>query len=66
MWCSGGREGHPQFVYVAAKHGALVVENAFEGAGRRIDYSALPPITFGSPRVLWVKRRLEVSRSARA
>ncbi len=34
---------------MAAKHGALAVENAFDGAGRRIDYSALPRITFTSP-----------------
>ncbi len=46
---AGDVTGHPQFVYVAAKHGALVVENAFERAGRRIDYSALPRITFTNP-----------------
>jgi len=36
-------------VYVAAKHGALVVDNAFDGAARRIDYDALPRITFTTP-----------------
>jgi mercuric reductase len=43
--------GHPQFVYIAAKHGALVVDNAFGGADRRIDYSALPRITFINPTI---------------
>ncbi len=51
VWAAGDVTGHPQFVYVAARHGALAVDNAFEGAGRRIDYSALPRITFTSPTI---------------
>ena len=51
VWAAGDVTGHPQFVYVAAKHGGLVVENAFDGADRRIDYSALPRITFTNPTV---------------
>jgi len=51
VWAAGDVTGHPQFVYVAAKHGALAVENAFDGARRRIDYSALPRITFTSPTI---------------
>ena len=51
VWAAGDVTGHPQFVYVAAKHGALVVENAFEASGRRIDYSSLPRITFTSPTI---------------
>jgi mercuric reductase len=51
IWAAGDVTGHPQFVYVAAKQGAIAVENAFEGAGRRIDYSALPRITFTNPRI---------------
>jgi len=51
VWAAGDVTGHPQFVYVAAKHGGLVVENAFEQAGRRIDYSALPRITFTNPTI---------------
>ncbi len=43
--------GHPQFVYVAAKHGALVVANAFEQAARRISYRSLPRITFTNPTI---------------
>lgn len=51
VWAAGDVTGHPQFVYVAAKHGAVAVDNAFDGAGRRIDYSALPRITFTSPTI---------------
>lgn len=51
IWAAGDVTGHPQFVYVAAKHGGMVVANAFEGAGRRIDYSALPRITFTNPTI---------------
>jgi mercuric reductase len=51
VWAAGDVTGHPQFVYVAAKHGALMVENAFDRAGRRVDYSALPRVTFTSPTI---------------
>jgi mercuric reductase len=49
VWAAGDVTGHPQFVYVAAKQGSLAVANAFDRAGRRIDYAALPRITFTSP-----------------
>jgi len=51
VWAAGDVTGHPQYVYVAAKHGGLMVENAFERAGKRIDYSALPRITFTNPTI---------------
>jgi mercuric reductase len=51
IWAAGDVIGHPQFIYVAAEHGALAVDNAFDGAGRRIDYSALPRITFTNPTI---------------
>jgi len=51
IWAAGDVTGHPQFVYVAAKHGALVVDNAFEHAGRRLDYRSLPRITFTNPTI---------------
>jgi mercuric reductase len=51
IWAAGDVTGHPQYVYVAAKQGAIAVENAFEHAGRRIDYSALPRITFTNPTI---------------
>ncbi len=49
IWAAGDVAGAPQFVYVAGRHGTMVVENAFDGAGRRVDYSHLPRVTFTSP-----------------
>lgn len=51
IWAAGDVTGHPQFVYVAARHGALVVDNAFHDAGRTLDYRALPRITFTNPTI---------------
>jgi mercuric reductase len=51
VWAAGDVTGHPQFVYVAAKQGAIAVENAFDGTSRHIDYSALPRITFTTPTI---------------
>jgi mercuric reductase len=51
VWAAGDVTGQPQFVYVAARQGAIAVQNAFDGAGRRIDYSALPRITFTTPTI---------------
>jgi mercuric reductase len=51
VWAAGDVTGHPQFVYVAAKQGALAVENAFDRASRRVDYSALPHVTFTTPTI---------------
>ncbi len=41
--------GHREFVYVAAAHGAMAVENAFIDAGAEVDYRHLPRVTFTSP-----------------
>jgi len=49
IWAAGDVTGHREFVYVAANHGALVVENAFNNAGREVNYSHLPRVTFTSP-----------------
>ncbi|MEO7006761.1 MAG: mercury(II) reductase, partial [Terrimesophilobacter sp.] len=49
IWAAGDVTGHRQFVYVAANHGALVVENAFNNASREVDYRHLPRVTFTSP-----------------
>lgn len=51
IWAAGDVTGHRQFVYVAASHGALVVDNAFNGADRVVDYAHLPRVTFTSPAV---------------
>ncbi|MDP9989463.1 mercuric reductase [Arthrobacter oryzae] len=49
IWAAGDVTGHPEFVYVAAAHGSLMVENAFSGAGREVNYRNLPRVTFTSP-----------------
>ncbi|MHA7306742.1 mercury(II) reductase [Arthrobacter sp. TMN-49] len=49
IWAAGDVTGHREFVYVAASHGSLVVENAFNQAGREVDYRHLPRVTFTSP-----------------
>ena len=51
IWAAGDVTGAPQFVYVAGSHGTMVVENAFEGAGKRVDYSHLPRVTFTTPNI---------------
>lgn len=48
---AGDVSGHPQFVYVAGKHGSVVADNAIAGEHRRIDYRTLPRVTFTSPAV---------------
>lgn len=41
----------PQFVYVAARSGAIAAEHALRGTGRRIDLATMPRITFTSPQI---------------
>lgn len=51
IWAAGDVTGHPQFVYVAGAHGALIVDNAFDDAGRRMDYTHLPRVIFTTPAI---------------
>jgi mercuric reductase len=51
IWAAGDVTGAPQFVYVAAAHGAIVADNALDNAGRAIDYTHLPRVTFTSPAI---------------
>jgi mercuric reductase len=51
VWAAGDVTGAPQFVYVAGAHGGVVVDNAFAGAGRRVDYAHLPRVTFTTPNI---------------
>jgi mercuric reductase len=51
IWAAGDVTGHPQFVYVAGAHGAVVADNAFDEAGRTLDYRHLPRVTFTSPNI---------------
>ncbi len=51
IWAAGDVTGAPQFVYVAAAHGAIAADNALAGAGRTVDYTNLPRVTFTSPAI---------------
>lgn len=51
VWAAGDVTGHREFVYVAAAHGILAVDNAFTDADREVDYRHLPRVTFTSPAV---------------
>ena len=51
IWAAGDVTGHREFVYVAAAHGALAVENAFTDAVAEVDYRHLPRVIFTSPAV---------------
>jgi mercuric reductase len=51
VWAAGDVTGGPQFVYVAAAQGSAAAANALQGAGRRLDYAALPRVTFTRPAI---------------
>ncbi len=51
IWAAGDVTGHPQFVYVAAAHGAVAADNALDGAERTVDYHHLPRVTFTTPAI---------------
>lgn len=51
IFAAGDVTGHPQFVYVAGKHGGIVAENALTNAHSKVDYRTLPRVTFTSPQV---------------
>ncbi|XAS66726.1 mercury(II) reductase [Micrococcaceae bacterium Sec5.7] len=64
IWAAGDVTGHPEFVYVAAYHGSLMVENAFNDANRSVDYRHLPRVTFTTPAVAAVGMTDEQAREA--
>lgn len=49
IWAAGDVTGHREFVYVAAAHGTLAVDNALTEANREVDYRHLPRVIFTSP-----------------
>jgi mercuric reductase len=51
VFAAGDVTNAPQFVYVAAHHGAAAAENALPGRTRRVDLAALPRVTFTSPQI---------------
>ncbi|MDA8369954.1 MAG: mercury(II) reductase [Nocardiopsaceae bacterium] len=54
IWAAGDVTGHPQFVYVAGAHGAVVADNALDGADRVLDYRHLPRVVFTGPAIAGV------------
>lgn len=48
---AGDVTGSPQFVYVAAAQGTLAATNALTPASRKMDYTALPRVTFTMPNI---------------
>ena len=51
IWAAGDVTGHPQYVYVAGAHGTLIGDNAFDNAGRTLDYTHLPRVAFTGPQL---------------
>lgn len=51
VWAAGDVTAAPQFVYVSAYEGALAADNALLAAGRRVDFTGLPRVTFTSPAI---------------
>ena len=51
IWAAGDVTSGPQFVYVAAAQGSRAAANALQNAGRTLDYTALPRVTFTSPAI---------------
>lgn len=54
IWAVGDVTLGPQYVYVAAHEGAMMVDNALSQAGRTLDFSALPGVMFTDPQVATV------------
>ncbi len=51
VFAAGDVTGAPQFVYVAAAQGTLAADNTLAGAKGRMDYRALPRVTFTMPTI---------------
>ncbi len=60
---AGDVTGAPQFVYVAAAQGTVAADNAISNAGRKMDYAALPRVTFTSPNIAAVGLTDEQARA---
>ena len=51
IYAVGDVTNTPAFVYTAAHEGKVAVENAFTGAGKKVDYASLPWVVFTDPQV---------------
>lgn len=63
VFAAGDVTGAPQFVYVAAAQGTVAADNAIGGAGRKMDYTALPRVTFTTPNIAAVGLTDEQARA---
>ena len=54
VYAAGDVIGGPQFVYVAAYQGSLMVENMFNDKSRKMDLSSVPSVIFTSPSIATV------------
>ena len=54
IFAAGDVANTPPFVYTAAYEGRVAIENAFNNAGIRVDYSALPWVVFTDPQIAGV------------
>lgn len=64
VFAAGDVTGAPQFVYVAAAQGTLAADNAISNARRKMDYEALPRVTFTTPNIAAVGLTDEQARAA--
>ncbi len=64
IFAAGDVTGAPQYVYVAAAQGTLAADNAIAAAGREMDYSALPRVTFTTPSIAAVGLTDEEAQAA--
>ncbi|MHB8188976.1 MAG: mercury(II) reductase [Ferrimicrobium sp.] len=51
IFAAGDVTDGPQFVYVSAYEGALMVDNALLGVARAVDFKGLPKVTFTAPQI---------------
>jgi mercuric reductase len=52
VYGAGDVTNTPAYVYTAAYEGKVAIENAFNGAGRKVDYSSLPWVVFTDPQIV--------------
>ncbi|MCA1675238.1 MAG: FAD-dependent oxidoreductase, partial [Actinobacteria bacterium] len=64
VFAAGDVTGAPQFVYVAAAQGTVAADNAIGDAGRKMDYTALPRVTFTTPNIAAVGLTDQQARSS--
>ncbi|HXH18577.1 MAG TPA: FAD-dependent oxidoreductase [Chitinophagales bacterium] len=62
IYAIGDCNPNPPFVYAAAYEGKLAVQNAFAGAQKKTDYTAMPWVIFTDPQVAGVGMEEEEAR----